>query len=206
MKKITIIALLAILGLSTSLQAQKRQYYSLGWDIGFPVGQFSDYISDPSLRGGYFSGNIFVTDAVSLGFKFGYNSYDQNQNRKTYQIQPGLAATAATYNYIVSAPILFGAYYHFNVGGVVEPYVGLGIGVNYIDEETYIQDMEIYDDQWSFLMSPEVGLRVPFGESPVALGVRLSYNANFNSYEALGIEYKNFQSLNLGVSLSYTIK
>jgi opacity protein-like surface antigen len=208
MKKIIFIMFIALIGLSANSHAQSKQYYSLGWDVSFPTGGFSDFISDPSLRGFAFTGNIFVTDAVSVGFKFGYNSYHENKGRETYNIDNGLAMTAASYNYAVSAPIQVGAYYHFNniLGGVIEPYVGLGLGVNYIDEELLVQDWDVYDSQWAFLLNPEVGVRIPFGELPLALGVRLGYNYNFNSFNALGVDYDNFQSLNLGLSLSYTIK
>jgi outer membrane protein len=206
MKKIIFIMLVALIGLSTNLHAQRRQYYSAGWDVSFPMGSFSDYISDPSLRGAFFSGNIFVTDAVSVGFKFGYNSYHENRGRETYYIDNGLAMTAATYNYAVMAPMQVGGYYHFNVGNMIEPYIGLGLGVNYIDEEIYLQDWEVYDSQWSFLLNPEIGVRISLGETPLALGVRCGYNFNFNSFEAFGTKYDNFQSLNLGLSLSYTIK
>ncbi len=206
MKKIIFILLFALIGLSTTLQAQRRQYYSAGWDVGFPMGKFSDFIADPSLRSFFFSGNVFVTDAFSVGFKFGYNSYHENKERATYYIDNGLAMTAASYNYAVTVPMQAGGYYHFNVGGMIEPYIGLGLGLNYINEESLIQDWEIYDNQWTFLLNPELGVRISFGESPVALGIRCGYNYNFNSFEAYGVEYNNFQSLNLGISLSYTIK
>ncbi len=206
MKRIIFIALFAIIGLSMNSQAQVRQYYSAGWDVAFPVGNFSDYISDPSLRGFFISGNIFVTKGLSIGFQFGYNSFSENKDRQTYYISDGLAATAASYNYLVTAPLRVGAYYHFNIKDVIEPYVGIGFGINYIDEEMLIQDWEVYDNQWSFLLNPEVGLRIPFGQAPLALGIRCGYNLNFNSFQLFGTEYKNFQSVNLGLSLSYTIK
>ncbi len=205
MKKILAVMLLAFLGLTTGLQAQTKQYYNIGWEIGMPLGDFSDYISNTSLRGGFFSGNIFLTDAFSIGFKFGYNSYHENTDRQTYQLGGGRAVTAASYNYLVTAPIQIGGYYHFNAGSV-EPYVGLGIGVNYITTETLVQDLDAYDQDWAFRLNPEIGLRFPIQNTPLALAVKVGYDFNTNSYTVFGKEYKNFQNFNAGISLSWTVQ
>ncbi len=210
MKKIIVVALVALMGISTSMQAQRKQYYDVGWDIAQPMGSFSDYISKTSLRGGFFSGNVFMTDAFSIGFKFGYNAFSENVPSQTYYIQDKSgnvkAITAASYNYIVSAPLQVGGYYHFVTDGQIEPYIGLGLGVNYITEETFVQDLDHYDNQWAFLLNPEVGLRYQFRDAPFALKLRAGYNLTFNKYDVWNVEYTNFQSLNIGLSFSWTIQ
>ncbi len=208
MKKILTIMLFAAIGLlaTTEMQAQKKQYYNLGWEIGVPVGSYADYIGETSLRGGFFSGNIFVTDAFSIGFKFGYNSYHENKDRATYYIGESLAITAASYNYIVTAPIQVGGYYHFDLGGTVEPYIGLGLGVSYMTQETLVQDFENYDYHWAFLLNPEIGLRFPIKNTPLALTVRAGYNLNTSSYTNFGTEYNNFQNINFGLALGWTVQ
>ncbi len=211
MKKIIAVMLFAFISLTTNLQAQtKKQYYDLGWDVAMPMGSFSDYISKTSLRGGFFSGNVFLTDAFSLGFKFGYNSFSENVPSQTYYINNGAnnvtAITAASYNYIVSAPVQVGGYYHFVTNGQIEPYIGLGLGVNYLTEETLMQDLDDADSQWAFILNPEVGIRYQFADSPFALKLRAGYNMNFNKYEVWQQEYTNFQTLNVGLSLSWTIQ
>ncbi len=186
--------------------AQTKQYYNIGWGIGVPVGEFSDYISSASLRGGYFSGNVFVTNSVSIGFKFGYNSYYENTPRQTHQMGNGTAITAATYNYSVQAPVKVGGYYHFNTDGQFEPYIGLGLGVNYITEETLIQDFDFYDDQWAFLLNPEIGVRYQFRNSPLGITARAGYTCNFSSFDVWGTEYKNLQTLNFEFLLGWVIR
>ncbi len=202
------IVCLIALGLSTlvNLQAQTKQYYNIGWEVGIPVESFSDYISSTSLRGGYFSGNIFVADAVSVGFKFGYNTYHENMPRKTWYMPYGKAITAASYNYSTQAPIQVGGYYHFKTNGQIEPYAGLGLGVNYITEETFVQDLETYNDQWAFLMTPEIGLRYQLKNAPIGITLKAAYNLNFNSYAFWGVEYKNIRTLNLGLSIGWAIR
>ncbi len=206
MKKYILCLIALGLSLLTDLQAQKKQYYNLGWEIGFPVGSFSNYISSASLRGGYFSGNIFVTDAVSVGFKFGYNSYYENMPRQTWYMPYGTAVTAASYNYSTQAPIQVGGYYHFKTNGQIEPYAGLGLGANYITEEILIQDLAVYDNQWAFLVTPEIGLRYQLKNIPIGITLKAAYNHNFNSYVFWGTEYGNMRTLNLGISVGWTIK
>ncbi len=211
MKKIVVIAFIALLGVTANVQAQKKQNYDLGLDVEMPMGSFSDYVSKTSFRGGVFSGNVFVTDAFSLGFKFGYNSFSENVPSQTYYMETEkgnytTAVTAASYNYLVNAPILVGGYYHFVTDGQIEPYIGVGLGVNYITEETLVQDLSIYDTQWAFAMNPEVGLRYQFKESPFALKLKAGYNFNINEYKVWGQKYSNLQTLNIGLSLSWTVK
>lgn len=204
MKKNIIFSLVLALVFSISVQAQTKQYYNIGWEVGTPVGDFSDYISATSYRGAYFSGNIFLTNAVSVGFKFGYNSYHENMPRQAHQLGDGTVISASSYNYSVSAPIQVGGYYHFNAGQF-EPYAGLGLGVNYITEETLVQDIDTYNSQWAFLLNPEIGLKYQFKNSPLAITVKAGYNYNFNTYTIWNTEYKNMQTLNLGVSLGWVI-
>jgi len=206
MKKIFIVVLFAIVGLcTTNLQAQNKQYYNIGWGIGMPIGGFSDYIGDTSLRGGSLSGNVFLTNSFSIGFKFGYNSYHENIDRQTYQMGKGVAVTAASYNYLVTAPMTVGGYYHIDLGSV-EPYFGLGLGLNYITTETLVQDYSDYKYDWAFTLNPEIGLRIPIQNTPLAFRVHVGYNVSFNSYEVWNHKYENFQSLEAGISLGYTIQ
>ncbi len=210
MKKIIAITLFALVGIATSSQAQRKQYYDLGWDVAVPMGDFSNYISNTSLRGGTFGGNVFLTEAFSVGFKFGYNSFSENVPTKTYVMTEDngytKVVTASSYNFMVNAPMQVGGYYHFVTDGQIEPYIGLGLGVNYITQETLVQDLDNYDDQWAFLLNPEVGLRYQFKDSPLALKLRAGYNYSFNKYKTWGVEYKNLQTLNIGLSLSWTIQ
>ncbi len=206
MKKYIVCLITLVLSVLADLQAQTKQYYNLGWEIGIPVGNFSDYISSASLRGGYFSGNVFVTDVVSVGFKFGYNSYHENMPRQTWYMPYGTAVTASSYNYSTQAPIQVGGYYHFKTNGQLEPYAGLGLGVNYITEETLVQDLETYNDQWAFLMTPEIGLRYQLKNVPIGITLKAAYNLNFNSYVFWGTEYDNIRTFNLGLSVGWTIR
>ncbi len=206
MKKYIVCLITLGLSIFAGLQAQTKQYYNVGWEIGIPVGSFSDYISSASLRGGYFSGNVFVTDAVSVGFKFGYNSYHENMSHHTWHMEHDMAITAASYNYSTQAPIQVGGYYHFKTDGQIEPYAGLGLGVNYITEEVLVQDIEIYDSQWAFLMTPEIGLRYQFKNKPIGITLKAAYNLNFNSYTFWETEHRNIRTLNFGISVGWAIR
>lgn len=205
MKKIMICFAVLACALTVNTQGQTRQYYNFGWDVSMPMGSFSDFISNTSLRGAYFSGNVFVADAFSIGFKFGYNGYYENVPRQTYQLGDGVAVTAASYNFCYQVPSVVGGYYHFNAGGSFEPYIGLGLGVNFLSQEALVQDYEVYDTQWAFILNPEAGLRYNFANVPLGITLRVGYNHSFNTFTFHGTEYKNTQTLNFGLSLGWTI-
>jgi outer membrane protein W len=191
-----------------SAQEYKKQYYTLGWQLTQPVGDFSDFANQFSLRGGYFDAKILLKDNFSVGFGISYAGFNEEKDRTTYRINEGTAVTAAVYNYVVEVPFTVGGYYHFSTPDAnIQPYAGLGLGLNYITEHTIVQDWELYDDQWSFVMKPEIGMYVPFGpESPFGLNLKVSYEFNTNKYTTVEKEYKYLQGVNIGIGVSYLIR
>lgn len=214
MKKIfSMLAVACFAIASLSAQSYNKQYYSLGWQLTQPLGDFSDFANQFSLRGGYFDGKIFLKENFSVGFGISYAGYNEEKARATYSISdPGTgtvtSVTAAVYNYVVEVPFTVGGYYHFNTtSDNIQPYAGLGIGLNYITEHTIVQDWDLYDDQWAFVMKPEVGMYVPFGtDSPFGFNLKVAYEFNTNKFSTFSKEYKYAQGLNIGIGLSYLIR
>ncbi len=208
MKKIYSLLLIICLGIG-ALSAQDKQYYTFGWQMTQPLGAFSDFANQFSLRGGYFDGKIFMTDNLSVGFGIAYDGYNEEKPRDTYYFNNSTGAiTAAIYNYVVEVPFTVGGYYHFaSSNSNIQPYAGLGIGLNYITEHTVLQDLDIYNDQWAFLVKPEVGVYIPFNaESPFGFNIKVAYNFNTNKFSTAARDYNYMQSLNIGVGITYMIR
>ncbi len=209
MKKIIYITLTALLavGITTSAQAQMKQYYSLNWDIALPLGGLKDFTGDASLRGGNFNVQVFLTDNIAVGGTFGWNNYYELKDRASYLLEPGLAVTASTYRYSYSMPIMANGYYHFMPDGMVQPFAGLGIGALYATQHSIVQDLDFWNEQWGFLLMPEVGAFIPFGnDAPFGAKASVSYQFSTNNFTALGEEHNNLQNLNFNIGLVWMIK
>ncbi|MEG1572429.1 MAG: hypothetical protein RR190_04265 [Bacteroidales bacterium] len=206
MKKIIILFVLSFICIMGA-NAQTRQYYTLSWDMGTPIGEFRSFAKNWSLYGGVFSGQIIVGKQCAIGFSFGYHKYYQNKGVETFSPEEGTVITAAAYNYVNDAPLTVGGYYHFTPNNpYINVYAGLGIGLNYIAEHSLIQDMDLYDEQWAFIMAPEVGAFVRLGKkSPVALNVSAKYNVSFNQYIHHLEKLSPYQTLTVGIGLSYIL-
>ncbi len=191
-----------------SAQGYVKQYYTLGWQMTQPVGDFSDFANQYSLRGGYFDGKFFLKENISIGFNLSYDGFNEEKDRSTYSVGPGTVVTASVYNYVVEVPITFGGFYHFRkTTDMIQPYAGLGIGLNYITEHTIVQDWDIYDDQWAFIVKPEVGMYVPFGAtSPFGFNVKVAYEINTNSLSTSQRDYDYLQAFNIGLGITCLIR
>jgi hypothetical protein len=143
-----------------------------------------------------------------VGFEFGWNNYYKKYPRNTYYGPDGLAITGINYTYALIVPWKVGAYYYLLPAGIADPYVGLSIGGDYMEEHIMIQEYDIYNTQWGFTMSPEIGVLIKFGKySHWGTNISAQYWFNTNSYNFT--DYKTFstmQGLNFSIGLAYMLR
>lgn len=205
MKKFLYILLFSMVALGANAQSV-RQYYSLSWAFAFPVGDLNSFISRPGLVGGAFDGQIYFTDNIAVGFNFGWNNYQQTVDRQSYQVKDGLAVTANSYRYVHAIPAKVGVYYNFIPDSYIQPYAGLGIGLNYMSENVVVQDFDFYNTSWGFLASPEVGLYIFPTDQSWGFKVSCAYNFSTNSFNFAQRDYNLAQSLLATVGVTFELK
>lgn len=206
MKKILYILLFSVVSLGASAQVTK-QYYTLSWAFAFPVGDMHKFVSRPGWIGGTFDGQIYFAESWAFGFNFGWNNYQQTTDRKSTIIEPGLVVTANSYHYAHSIPVKAGGYYNFMPDASIQPYAGLGIGFNYMTEHVVVQDIDVYNTNWGFLLSPEVGAYLLFGDSKMwGLKVGCAYNFSTNQFNFFNNDYKLMQNLITTIGVTFTIR
>ncbi len=206
MKKILYILLFSLVSLGASAQSVK-QYYSLSWAFAFPVGDMHNFVSRPGLVGGSFDGQIYFNENIAFGFNFMWNNYQQTRDRASTEVKPGLAITANSYRYAHNIPVKVGAYYNFLPDFSIQPYAGLGLGVNYMTNHIVVQDIDVYEESWGFLLSPEVGAYFLLGEDQ-NWGFKLgcAYNFTTNSFSFFNKDYNLAQNLMLTAGVTFAIK
>jgi hypothetical protein len=189
-----------------NVEAQTNQFYSLEYSTGTLLGPSHNFIDKYSWRGGHFNGQIFVLDNVAIGFKFGYNNFYSGVKAQVYDAGNGFRLFADTYRYIHQAPFQLGVAGHLLPDRIIKPYLALYLGVCYATQNVYIQDIKAGTDNFGFIITPELGFFLQFGKnSPVGLKASVAYNYSTNQYEFGGVKFKDLQSLNVNIGLSYMI-
>jgi len=215
MKKIYSIIILTFLALGV-VQAQESSgigytptsYYTFSWNTTFPMGDFSDWVSSPSPAGFDFGGRYFVKNGLAVGFNIGWQRVSKIYDQETYYIpDQGLAITAENYRFTWMVPFQAVVAYHLMPEKMISPYLGVGIGGDYMEHHLLIQEYDIYQTQWDFSLTPEIGVLAKFGRfSNWGALVAFNYKWTTNKISFYQTTSKDLSMLNLKVGLAYIIR
>ncbi|MCL2168193.1 MAG: hypothetical protein FWH59_03595 [Lentimicrobiaceae bacterium] len=186
--------------------AQTKQFYSIEYSTGTLLGASSNFVNNYSWRGGHFNGQIFLIKNLAVGFRIGFNNYYSNVAPKMYDSGNGFRLYANTYRYIRKAPFQVGVVGHILPNGIVKPYLGLYLGLCYATETVMIQDIQSRKENYGFIFTPELGLFLKFGKnSPAGIKLSAAYNLATNKFSIGGKDFKDLQSLNVNIGLTYML-
>jgi hypothetical protein len=215
MKKILSIILLVFLtaGVTraqepTAIGFAPTSYYTFGWNTTFPLGDFSKWVEQISPAGFDFGGRYQVKDGLYAGFNIGWQRVTKLYEDQTFTIpKKGLAITAENYRFTWMVPFQGTIGYHFFPEKLISPFVGLGIGGDYMEHHLMIQEYDIYETFWDFSLTPEIGALAKFGKySDWGALVSFNYKWTTNKIEIYNTTSDNLQMLNLKVGITYLIR
>ncbi|GJM63869.1 hypothetical protein [Persicobacter diffluens] len=181
----------------------RRSFWTMDYVITVPTGDQEAFIARTSFRGISVTGAGFINDNIAIGGSFGWYGQYAEFNRSTYEllIAPG-AITGRKYDYLYALPLMAHASYFFLPEATVEPFVSLGLGVQYSELETQIGSLAVRDEAWDFTFSPEAGIYVPLGLS-ATWGFTAKVKYNFITYETSRISNLQNWGFHLGVGFLY---
>lgn len=156
MKRVIVIAILALLVSVQSGFSQQPGYTSIQYSVGFASGDLSEFISAPSFRGAVFEYRRAIKDNLLVGFDFGWNVFYEEVDYATYSSGTE-SLTGKQYRYQNELPMLISADYFLSVDNPFKPFVGLGIGTMYTERVTDMGTWRLEENPWHFAMKPEVG-------------------------------------------------
>ncbi len=216
MKKIFIVAAICILGVSvTQAQEGKVQgfkpssYYNFSWNTTITIGDFNKWVGNASPAGFNFGGRYFIAGTnFAAGFNIQWQRVWQNYGRQTFYGDNGLALTAMNYRFTWMVPFQAAIDYYFIPSGLISPYIGLGIGGDYMEHHLLIQEYDIYEETWDFSLTPEVGALIKFGYySQWGAQVAFNYKWTTNRIDIYSHQKSDHLSmLNLRIGLCYIIR
>jgi hypothetical protein len=172
----------------------------INYNVAVPMGSFKQHLDETSFRG--FKASILhgISDRVSIGLGTGFQDFYQKYPRQLYQLSDGSHVSAVVTNSIQTMPVLFQAKYALSPASNVQPYVGLGVGANFITYTQLLGEFGGQDTKFGFAARPEAGFYIPFkkgGESGFVLGATY----NIMPFKELGFENLNHLGVHAGLSL-----
>ncbi|MCD4680943.1 MAG: porin family protein [Bacteroidales bacterium] len=212
MKRISIFIILIALFTTVSFSQESidKKYFkrvkltragllNMKYVMGFPTGDFTDFINESSYRGFNIEYRRFLNDNISVGGYTGWNGFYEKTDRATYNFDNG-AITGVLYNYFYVLPIYANVHYYFFPGDIVQPFVGLGFGALYVNKESQMGVLSVYDDSWHFGLAPEIGFFVPFAKNANS-GVITSGRYNQASYKEGDFSSLRYFQWTIGLSV-----
>lgn len=183
-----------------------KQIYSINYQMNVPMGSSKDFVSKASFEGVNINWAYFVTENIAVGLDLSYNNYHESIGQKIYRPNENMAINVAQYRYTQAFPIKAQVKYFFSQNRYIKGYAGLGLGALSAGQHIVVQDLGDWDNNWGFLVSPEVGMLIPFGaDSPFGANITAGYNFSTNKSTFGSIDINNRQSLYFNVGLYVAI-
>jgi outer membrane protein len=191
---------------SYSYNGNMKQIYSINYQMNVPTGASKDFISKGSFEGVNFNWAYFVTDNVAVGMDLSYNNYHQKIGKQIYRPNENMAINAAQYRYTQAFPLKAQVKYFFSQNRFLKGYAGLGIGALSAGQHIVVQDLDSWDNNWGFLVAPEIGVLIPFGaDSPFGANLTAGYNFSTNNASLGNVSSDNRQSFYFNVGMYVAI-
>lgn len=210
MKRSLLYILLIGLMISTATKAQDshsgvsmpKDFTAFSWEIAIPTG--NKYLTETSLSGWRLEYRRMIKENFSVGLAVSWNAFDENVPTKTYSSPSNASAvTTDMIRQVYTVPITAIGHYYFNTGmRLLQPYIGIGLGTQYAENNTYFNIYQLTENNWGFVGRPEIGAVISFGQSsPVKGLVSAGYNWSTNKNEGFDIDNWAHFTVNVGIGV-----
>lgn len=177
--------------LSTSMsygQMQKHVYFA-----EYSVAFGNDFIDNVSWRGLGFEYRNMVKPNIGVGVGVGYNFFYEDRGYDTYT-DGTKTLSGKQFRYLHNIPMIIAGDYYFKPNEKINPFVGFGVGGNYIFKRTEMGVFLIDDEAFQFAMRPEVGAIFQAGPN-----AKISVTAKYLiGTDASDIDAVSYFMINLG--------
>jgi hypothetical protein len=203
--------LFACLSVSLGVRAQEapssgvsmpKDFTAFSWEIAMPTG--NKYLTQNSLSGWRLEYRRMVSKNLSVGVAASWNSFDENFPTNTYYSpNKSTAVTTDMIRQVYTVPITLTSHYYFNTKILLfQPFLGVGLGTQYEENNTYFNIYQITENNWGFVARPEIGTLIHFGkESPMKGLVSLGYNWSNNKIESANVTNWSHLAVNVGIGV-----
>jgi hypothetical protein len=161
--------------------SRERPSFAIAYEVGFPVFDLHTFVNNVSPRG--MGGNFEwpVIQGLRLGAAFHYSRFYDERPNQTYNFDGG-AVTAKLYRFADIWSMAAVARYRFGTpDSPIRPFVGLELGVSFLNATTLLADLGFQNTPTGFLAAGEVGLAARVSRGFLAT-IALRYNMTTASF------------------------
>lgn len=207
MKSLKNIKILVILGIALLIPAMSnaqdyKKYYANGdWQFNIPLD--NSFANKASGWGMNFEGGYFITPKIGLGLFLAYSTNHKYVDTQTIQIGSNGALTTNQQRSMFQLPFGATVRYRFNPESWVDPYAAIKIGTEYSQISSYISTFQIYERNWGFYVSPEIGSNfwlTPNKNVGIHLSIYYSFSTNKGAVLDGNIDKLNNIGFRVGVA------
>lgn len=158
-----------------------QSLFLLNYEVSSPLGSFSDrFVSDTSWRGLSFESRSMIHPAVSAGFGFAFNRFEQTYSNVSVATASGGVLSGPVYRY-ADQFALKALVHGYLLEGPLRPYLGLGIGGVWSYSHSQSADLASPDNGFDFILSPEAGLIFAMARGGASAGLNLAVRYNYTT-------------------------
>ena len=211
-----IIALVALLSLTTAAWAQYKNIYSgesslydryvtfniaARYGVSMPLGGQQGYIDKISPTNLAIEGEWLFPQRFSIGIKTGYQYTNQRLPRQVYQYDNQSISAVQTRTLSVIPAMASLSYYFAGNADAIRPYIQMAGGGAYVDYNNYFGPLSDQKSGFKGAIAPAIGLKY-YGRREQGLGaeIQAQYQNVFFNYDLLK---NSAPSLMLSAGISY---
>lgn len=199
-----LIPLLVITGLmfGHTTTARAQDYIGiLTYSYALPTGDTDDFIDNDSWLGATLEGQWFVGQSSTVGLLFGWNEF---YHKVQGDIDFDFGTVSGTqYRHLNIFPMMVTAHWFGGERGGARPFIGLGVGTDYVRQLLDVGLREFTESNWHFALAPDAGIAFPL-PSGSALVLAARYNYPFKAGDYIGGGSRAFQYLSFHIGVAYS--
>jgi hypothetical protein len=198
MKKVYITTALLCFVAATGF-AQKS-LFGVGWNINFPKND--GYLTKTSYAGGKLEYRHFINQNFSVGAALDWTTFEQHLPKQTFEKPDG--SSAVTSDFIIQSyhlPVTAIGHYYWKQTKILRPYVGVALGGNYVEQSLYYNVYVSDENNWGFVVRPELGTLIIPGGIFQGWGIIVAANYSYATNKTEIINKSDFK--NVGVTLGF---
>ena len=211
-----LLALVALLGLTTSAWAQYTNVYmgesstydryvtfniSARYGVSLPLGGQKAYIDKVSPTNFALEGEWLFPRRFSIGIKTGYQYTQQRLPRQVYQYDSQAISAVQTRTLSVIPAMISLSYYFADNAAAIRPYIQMAGGGAYVDYTNYFGPLSDRNTGFKGAIAPAIGLKY-YGRREQGFGaeIQAQYQNLFFNYDLLK---NSAPSLMVSAGISY---
>lgn len=175
--------------------------FMMSWDMAFPTD--NEFLDKTGVYGIRFDYRALGNKNVAFGFSSGWNSYRQKVEKQLYESSDGSRMVYTDMiRRVFELPFTLNGYYYFGASSAVKPYLGVGVGAMFSQQEAHFNVYALKEKNWGFLVRPELGIQLYFRRD---LGMQLYgvYSYATNKNDSFGVNHLEHLGLGAGMFWSF---